>query len=54
MLLGFHQIVDVTGEVAIVVLILVGVVAHAGLETVQVSLDALSFASEQLVDVLYV
>ena len=54
MLLGFHQIVDVTGEVAIVVVIPVGVVADSCLEAVQVSLDALSFASEQLVYVLYV
>ena len=54
MLLGLHQIVDVTGEVAIVVVIPVGVVADSCLKTVQVSLDALSFASEQLVYVLYV
>ena len=54
MLLGLHQIVDVTGEVAIVVVIPVGVVADSCLKAVQVSLDALSFASEQLVYVLYV
>ena len=54
MLFGLLQIVDVTCEVAMVVVILARIDAHGCLEAIQVFLDALSFTSEQPVDVLYV